>query len=142
MKFEIPVGKALVFVEDNDWFCDGCFFVNKLAPLICGKRACTKKQRTDKKYGKYKLIDLPNTEQPATVINSVGEGRMKQVFYVYCPTTYYTRFSHETFASAKKEAERLAREFPGRRFQILSLTAECVKKDITWESVDTPDLPF
>lgn len=54
-------------------------------------------------------------------------------------------FKHQTLHSAHSEAERLARQAPGKTFCVLHCIASCVKSDIQWSErrpVDECDIPF
>lgn len=67
---------------------------------------------------------------------------MNLCFYVYNPTTGYTKFPHKNRESAELEAARLARENPGQKFQVLAVISQCIKNDVTWERVDSGEIPF
>lgn len=69
---------------------------------------------------------------------------MDSIFYVYEPSTGYTKYQHNARAEAEKEAERLALINPGKEFIILVSISKCIYKPIIWESVETidPDVPF
>jgi hypothetical protein len=67
---------------------------------------------------------------------------MNSIYYVYCPETGYTKYQHSTFESAKQEAERLARIYSGRRFQVLALVGQCIKADTIWDLVEPDTVPF
>jgi hypothetical protein len=74
---------------------------------------------------------------------------MKPIFYVFQPETHYMRYQHSTLESATKEAERLARLHPGRRFQVLAVIKQATSDEFTWDYADgiqiengTPDVPF
>lgn len=51
---------------------------------------------------------------------------------------------HDTFESAKAEAERLARLNPGQEFAVMASIAVCKKTDVTWEEMwdHTNEVPF
>lgn len=54
-------------------------------------------------------------------------------------------FKHETLASAKLEAERLARQCPGKSFCVLQCVGTCIKSDIQWldaRPLDLCEIPF
>ena len=43
----------------------------------------------------------------------------KPFWFVWCPTARPPQYRHETEQSAKTEAQRLARTYPGSRFVVL-----------------------
>lgn len=52
---------------------------------------------------------------------------------------------HATLETAKAEAERLARAFPGSRFFVLYAAESCVKSDIQWATTverEEAEIPF
>lgn len=50
---------------------------------------------------------------------------------------------HETKASARAEAERLARMNPGQSFHVLELVGTCKRVDVEWTNeVDPLEPPF
>lgn len=55
------------------------------------------------------------------------------VWCVWNPHMDIPRFQHTSEASARREAERLARQNPGQRFIVLKSVAEVTKNDIIWK---------
>lgn len=52
-------------------------------------------------------------------------------------------YRHMSEASAKTEAERLARAHPGKEFYVLCAIGKCVKSDIAWsDPTDDDAIPF
>lgn len=52
---------------------------------------------------------------------------------VWCEEGGAPTFKHPTHNSACREAERLARQVPGKRFHVLERIASCVKVDVQWD---------
>ena len=64
-------------------------------------------------------------------------------FYVYEPSTGYTRFRHDSRTAAEREAERLALLNPGKEFYVLAAIAKCSYKAVTWNRVEVEEqVPF
>ncbi|RJR07931.1 hypothetical protein C4588_06180 [Candidatus Parcubacteria bacterium] len=63
-------------------------------------------------------------------------------FYVYEPSSRYTKFQHRTRVDAEKEAERLAIQNPGKSFEILAAVSVVVKNDVVWDRVPVDEIPF
>lgn len=54
-------------------------------------------------------------------------------YYVYEPSSGYTKFQHNNEEAARKETERLARDNPGKTFIVLKSIASCCVNNIKWE---------
>lgn len=52
---------------------------------------------------------------------------------VWNPMGRIPRFQHETYQSARAEADRLARSCPGQHFYILCPVGRCTKQDVYFE---------
>lgn len=52
------------------------------------------------------------------------------------------RAIHNTFESAKREAERLASCNPGVRFYVMVSCGAAERRDITWRPIDPDAIPF
>lgn len=63
-------------------------------------------------------------------------------YYVYCPSTGYTKFKHEELDNAMQEAERLARLNRNQEFVILKEVSKCKVSDIVWEDLSEDGIPF
>jgi hypothetical protein len=50
-------------------------------------------------------------------------------------------FKHKTEESARKEAERLARNCPGEVFHVLKVIATCQKVDVQWTEIEDDFIP-
>ena len=63
---------------------------------------------------------------------------------VWCDTGFAPKFKHSTIESAEKEAERLARENPGRNFYVVMPICEMKKADVTVQhfTYEKDELPF
>lgn len=61
-------------------------------------------------------------------------------YVVWNPTTGYTKFQHECFDAAHKEAERLALINPNAEFYVLQTVEKCKIKTIEWQKANP--LPF
>lgn len=52
-------------------------------------------------------------------------------------------YRHHSADSARNEAERLARQFPGETFVVLESIASVCKSDVQWEDhIDCSTVPF
>lgn len=67
-------------------------------------------------------------------------------WFVWNPSGYAPTFQHDSEASARSEAQRLALMNPGQRFLILVSTAECIRQEVSWTEHEKKgienDLPF
>ena len=69
----------------------------------------------------------------------------KPIFYVYEPTSGYTRFQHQSYEGAQLEADRLAAEYRGKEFLILATVGGSKASDIhriRFEEADLAEIPF
>lgn len=78
-----------------------------------------------KHCGYFTIYPNQKVEEKSMTINNS--------YYVYEPSTGYTKQQHPTIESAKKEAERLASLNPEKEYQILVPVASCKKSEINWE---------
>lgn len=67
---------------------------------------------------------------------------MTKFWLVWCYGGGAPVVPHQTNARACEEAERLARENPGKEFVVLEAIAQCSKSDVTWETADDVEMPF
>ena len=51
-------------------------------------------------------------------------------FLVWNPSTGYTKHRHKTPELAEKEAQRLADEFPGKKFHVLLSLGRCTARKV------------
>ncbi|WVR18321.1 hypothetical protein y223_00041 [Bordetella phage PY223] len=66
----------------------------------------------------------------------------QKFWLVWCEGKGMPTHKHKTFESAQREAERLARKFPGYEFHVLEWMGACVKpNDVVWRGCDDP-FPF
>ena len=70
---------------------------------------------------------------------------MQKIFWlVWCEECGHPTYKHQHEDEAREEAERLARNNPGRIFHVLKLVDSCRKKDVFWGSDFTSleEIPF
>lgn len=112
--------EVLAKLSDGSIECDQC-------ALIRGTIGCDKfEKRIDcSEHGIYfKKLDLTEKQE---------EPKPIEQFYVLNIKTGVTNFIHESEASAKTEAERLAIKQPGDTFRVLKVVGECVGKvNVEW----------
>ena len=65
---------------------------------------------------------------------NVREGVMDEFYLVWCEENGNPTYKHPVLEQAKAEAERLARNNPGKVFNVLGLIDSCRKNDIVWAS--------
>lgn len=58
---------------------------------------------------------------------------MRKFWLVWCVGAGTPTHIHYTHESACKEAERLARKNPGKRFEVMERVASVIKQDVVWE---------
>lgn len=58
---------------------------------------------------------------------------MKKFWLVWCVDAGMPRCQHFSHESACFEAERLARQHPGKRFEVMERVASVIKQDVVWE---------
>lgn len=51
-------------------------------------------------------------------------------------------FKHSTSQSAKREAERLARQSPGSKFHVLACLGTVQTNDVLWTEAEIDRIPF
>jgi len=69
----------------------------------------------------------------------------KTWFVVWQPESGAPRFRHETKASAKQEARRLAGIHPGKKFHVLALIGTAIADNVQWSEPECghdDDIPF
>lgn len=67
---------------------------------------------------------------------------MQPTFFVLEKTSGYTKYEHLYRSDAEKEAERLARQNPGKEFFVLAKIGVCKTMDVFWEHLDPCEAPF
>lgn len=68
---------------------------------------------------------------------------MTTFWLVWCEEHGPPMHKHSSRFLAEKEAERLARKYPGARFVVLGAVGSVVKDDVHWERVPNNDeIPF
>lgn len=126
-KRDFEIG-ARVYFENVGWtevirdtdYCIECIFTN----TSCDAPMCSDDVRSDNTDIVFKKLDL--AEKPE-------EPKQTEQFYVLNIKTGVTNFIHESEASAKTEAERLAIKQPGDTFRVLKVVGECVGKvNVEW----------
>lgn len=63
-------------------------------------------------------------------------------YFVWSPSGHIPTFQHDTAASARTEAERLARNNPGQEFFVLTKVARAKKVDVEWVEFVRPSEEF
>lgn len=58
---------------------------------------------------------------------------MNKFWLVWCQQGGTPTYKHDSHELACNEAERLARENPGKRFDVLERITSVVKQDVLWE---------
>jgi len=66
---------------------------------------------------------------------------MDKFYMVLNLSTSYTNYQHDSKENAKKEAERLAIQNPGKRFAVLECIGVVIKNEVVWSFPDS-ELPF
>lgn len=66
--------------------------------------------------------------------------RFEKFWLVWCVQSGTPTHKHSTYESACMEAERLARNNPGKRFEVMERMSSVMKQDVIWEG--ELSLPF
>jgi hypothetical protein len=65
---------------------------------------------------------------------------MDKFWLVWCVEGGAPTYKHMDHESACNEAERLARNNPGKRFEVMERVSSVIKQDVQWEGLQP--LPF
>lgn len=66
----------------------------------------------------------------------------EQFWLVWNEAGHAPTFKHKHPESAEKEAERLARLYPGQSFHVLALSGTVEVNPVAWKRYDTSEIPF
>ena len=67
---------------------------------------------------------------------------MKKFWMVYNPGNRGPTIEHGSLQFAEREAGRLAKENPGKKFVVLEAISVCKMHDVLWQILNYDDIPF